>query len=560
MEFNSKQQLKEVEQLIFQGKFKESLEVINESLKNKEISKEDRLRLLIYKCESIFYLGDWLESLQIAELVLKESEELEDKLLQVDALIWKAFCISWDGDYNTGVELFENHLEILSTLTNVADKEISRRKSFLLAWSSIFLFFIGDYEKALKNAEEAVTYAEASEYSNVISASWGNLGIIQGWLDPTNAIESCEKAIKIAKDIDNTFYIGMGYGDLATVMWEHYKDHKKALDYFDRCYEIVEITGCKSLYMYKTITGYVYRSLHQLDKALEFLHTSLRYSPWGKHIKYAEMGRIHFFKCNFEQALYFYLESMRTSEEIKDRNILPTNLSNLVTISLELNDLSKAKEYLNQIKSLVEETGSERIDSIYRFASISVMKATGNINDLADAARLLNEFLDEKEMPSYERLDVLYSLLEIRLRELYLSSSEDNVKEVQKRLNHLEIEAEDQQQLWFLANVYRLQSQLSLVEFDVNAATELLDKAQTIADEIDVELLNKDIQNDREKIEKQLTMFQKFQQQQAPLSETVKIVSLESTAKSIKRETMLEKRSEQTGQVTEYRKLFTLKI
>ncbi|NHJ41089.1 MAG: hypothetical protein FK731_13745, partial [Asgard group archaeon] len=195
MDSKIKDPLQEVEQLIFHGKFKESLEVINDSLNDKEISKEDRLRLLIYKCESIFNLGDWLEALQIAELVLKENEELGNKLLQADALIWKAFCISWDGDYNTGVVLFEDHLEMLSKLTNVSDKEISKRKAFLLAWSSIFLFFKGDYEKALNYAEESLTYAKASEYSNQISQSWGNLGIIQGWLDPTKAIESCENAI-----------------------------------------------------------------------------------------------------------------------------------------------------------------------------------------------------------------------------------------------------------------------------------------------------------------------------------------------------------------------------
>jgi tetratricopeptide (TPR) repeat protein len=555
-----REEMKQIKQLIFHGKFKESLEVINESLNNKEINKEDRLRLLIYKCESIFYLGDWLEALQIAEFVLKENEELSNELIQADALIWKAFCITWDGDYNTGVVLFENHLEMLSKLANVPEKEISKRKAFLLQWSSIFLYFKGDYEKALNYAEESVTYAKASEYSNRLSQSWGNLGIIQGWLDPKNAIESCENAIKIATEINNDFLIGMGYGDLGTVMWEHYMDHEKALECYDKCYEIAEKTGCDILNMYKTITAYIYRSLNQLDKALEFLHTSLRVSPWGKHIKFAEMGRIHFFKCNFEQALYYYLESMRTSEEIKDKNILPFNLSNLVTISLELNDLKKAKEYLKQIKDLMEETGDDRIKRIYRFTSISVLKATGNVSDLAEATKLLNEFLAEKEISSDERLDVLYSLLEIKLRELYISSNEEKLKEVQKRLHHLEVEAEQQQQLWLLANVYRLQAQLSLVEYDANAASELLDKAKKIADEIEVELLNKEIQNDRDKIQKQLLTLQNFQKQQAPISETVKIIPLENSVQKVKRETMLEKRNEETGNFTEYRKLFALKI
>jgi hypothetical protein len=108
--------------------------------------------------------------------------------------------------------------------------------------------------------------------------------------------------------------------------------------------------------------------------------------------------------------------------------------------------------------------------------------------------------------------------------------------------------------------VYRLQSQLALIELDAKKAIDLLQKSQTIADEINVELLSKEIRDDQEKIKKQMTMWNKLQEQKAPLSETIKHVSLESTVKNIKQETVIENRDKETGKIIEYRKLFALKI
>jgi hypothetical protein len=151
-------------------------------------------------------------------------------------------------------------------------------------------------------------------------------------------------------------------------------------------------------------------------------------------------------------------------------------------------------------------------------------------------------------------------LLELCIKELQLAPNEETLADVQKWLIHLEREAKEKQFQWLLVNVYRLQSQLAIVKLDITKAVELLDKAQTIADDINLELLKNQIRRDREKVDQQLAMLQKFQKEQASLSERVKIVSLESTAEVIKQETVLEERDEETGQIIEYRKLFSLKI
>jgi len=324
---------------------------------------------------------------------------------------------------------------------------------------------------------------------------------------------------------------------------------------------LLEEIGSTLLLAYnKNDVGLVYRALFQLDKALECFQEALKYLEVVKHFAYVNIGYTYFLKYELEKAQEYYLKSMKICEERNDRRVLPNTLYNLVLLSLELRNLTQAKKYLERLEQISNETGFKRIDRWYRFASILVLKASGDISDLVEATKLLRSFLAEEDLPSFWRLDALYSLLEIRIKELQISSNESTFAEVKKQAIRLEVEAEEQQLRWLLGNVYRLQSQIALIELDAKKAIELLEKAQVIAEEIKNELLKKEIKEDQEKIEQQLNMLQKLQEQKAPLIETVKLVSLENSLKSIKQETVLEERDKETGEIIEYRKLFALKI
>ncbi|MHA1435242.1 MAG: hypothetical protein ACTSO7_15480, partial [Candidatus Heimdallarchaeota archaeon] len=154
------------------------------------------------------------------------------------------------------------------------------------------------------------------------------------------------------------------------------------------------------------------------------------------------------------------------------------------------------------------------------------------------------------------RLDALYSLLEIRIKELQMSATKEALAEVKKQAIRLEVEAEERRHQWLLGNVYRLQSQLALIDMDAETAIELLKKAETIAVESKNEFLKEKVNEDREKINQQLAMLQNLQERKAPISETVKLASLVNTIQTIKEETVLEERDKESGKIIEYRKLF----
>jgi len=557
----TKKQLQEVEQLIIHGKFKEALSVIKEGLKRKDISKEEELSFLILKSEVAYYLGNLQETLQLAELVLKESKGLANVLLQVDALIWIAASSWWVNKLSEGLETAEKGLEIISSATNLPAKAIAKRKAQLLLWKAVIITDLGDFEKGLELAKEALSFAEESGYKDIIFHSLMMLGGVYRALgEPKKGVGHSEKAFDIATKIGNKFYIAYSYLYGLAAVKARRREYEQALDLYNKAFDLLEEIGSTLLLAFKNDMGLVYQSMFQLDKALECFQEALKYSELVKPLAYANIGYTYFLKYELEKAQEYYLKSMKIYEEMNDRRVLPFNLFNLVLLSLELKNLTKAKKYLERLEQISKETGFEHISLRAHLASILVLKASGDISDLVEATKLLSSFLAKEDLPSFWRLDALYSLLEIRIKELQLSTTDATLTEVKKQAIRLEVEAEEQQLRWLLANVYRLQSQIALVELDAEKAIELLEKAQVIAEEINVELLKKELKEDQEKIEQQLNMLQKLQEQKAPLSETVKLVSLENSLKSIKQETVLEERDKETGEIIEYRKLFVLKI
>ena len=113
---------------------------------------------------------------------------------------------------------------------------------------------------------------------------------------------------------------------------------------------------------------------------------------------------------------------------------------------------------------------------------------------------------------------------------------------------------------YHLALIYRLRSQLALLELDIKKASNLLVTAYTLVEDKGLTLLMQNIESDQEKLEKQTKMWNQFKEKNAPLSETLEQIPIAETTKEITRETLVEIRDKESGEIIEYRKLFALKI
>ncbi|NHJ32009.1 MAG: hypothetical protein FK732_04020 [Asgard group archaeon] len=451
-------------------------------------------------------------------------------------------------------------LELLSSIDNIPRKLFARLQAHLFYWKGAILVNIGDIEKGQDFLRNSTSLAdESGDKFLLVHCYIVNASICFNTSDYSKGLEYLGKGKEIATKLGNKFLLAYYYQTLANAK-SIKLEYEEAIESLKKTLALSKEIGSSLFNDSIRLIGVYYRFMYNLDDALKYFEESLNYSGLRKFLIHFNIGNTYFLKYELERAQDNLLKSVEISERIGEKRLLPYTLYTLIRISIEQNDIPEAKKYLTRLEQLETETSFTHINRIYRFASILIFNASSEINDLAEAVILLNSLLDEQDLPSEWRLNVLFLLLDIRIKELQLSATKEALEEAKKQAIRLEVETSEQKLHSFLADVYRLQSQLALVELNLEEAIDFLDKAKAIADEIDVEFLKKKIRRDREKIDQQLVEFQKFQEQKAPLSETIKLTSLENTVQKIKQETILEKRDKETGKIIEYRKLFTIRI
>jgi tetratricopeptide (TPR) repeat protein len=558
-------QLQDVKQLIIQGEFQKAHDLIEKNLKKKNLSKEDELRFLIHKIDVYLNL-DYSNNdrLTLVERILEESAD-SISIIKVDALIQKAQALLFiERDYTKTIDICDKGLGILQAIpsADISTKDFAELKAKLLFTKGHTLIGLGNFDQALDYAKKALSFAEESDNKQLIARCIGIVGKVYSDFNfPKKAEKWMLQAIEIAEEIGNKRYLAWLFSQLAIILATGKKEYKKSHKLFEKAYSLAETSGSTNLIpTTKNLQGLVYLEMLQLDNAIDCFEEALKGFGNLKFMVQGNIGHAYFLKNDYKNALEYFLKDFKGSEKTGNWYSMFNVLPLIILLSIELNDLPQAQHYLNRFEQLAKETNSKQAFLRHRFASALVLKASGEISDLGQAVELLKELLTEDELPKNMRLDALYALLEIRIKELQLSVNENALTEVKKQLVRLEVEANEQKYQWLLGNVYRLQAQLALVELDAKEAQVLLEKSQIIADENDIQALKKELEKDHKKLNQQLVLLQKLQEQKAPISETVKLTSLESAAKSIKQETVLEERDKETGEIMQYRKLFALKI
>ncbi|NHJ33064.1 MAG: tetratricopeptide repeat protein [Asgard group archaeon] len=557
-------QLQEVEQLIIHGKYQTAQKEIEELMKKKELENNDRLYCLILQSDIQNDLGGHKKALGLAEQVLEETKEADGFLLRAAAFQYKAVALLFlTGEKDEALNCLEKGLELLEkSPKNIHKKELSERKGWLLNWKAMITRMFGDFEKGLDLTNKAFVFAEESGNKRLLSRCLIVIGTVYFVkFEHTKAEEFYNKARKIAKEIDNKFLIAITYFLTASIR-NRRRQPSQAIELMEKGFNLYEEIGTSfSLSGWFSNLANNYKGIGQFDTALKYYQKSLDTGVLQKHSTLHNMGHLYYLKYDLENARKYFLQSMELSKEKNDIYALVYPLFHLIIVSIRLKDNLQAKNYLDQLKQLHIETGFKFVTLHYRLAEIIVLKESTELTDWGKAIEKLKEILAEEGFLDLDsKYQALHYLLELRLKELQISPTEETLTEVKKQAIRLEVEAEEQNRKGLLMSVYRLQSQLALVELDAKKAIDLLDKAQEIAEEFDVEFFYVKLREDQEKINKQLDMLRNLENQKAPISDAIKLVSLDNAVQKIKEETLVEERDKETGKIIEYRKLFSLRI
>lgn len=554
-------QLEEVEKKIIQGNFLECFEIIEKNIDKKNITKEYRYKFLVLKTFILNQYGQYQEAFEITSKILADKSVKENIELLIDVLNEKVYTLAFLGKIQEALSVFDNIDEIL-TKSKLPEMVINKQKTLLYRAKWWLYFTIGDREKFIHYANEFNSYAKKYGNKLQIAASFNVLAFIHVWDVPNHELckEYLDNSYKIIQEIGNKLELTRYYLWFGTYCAAKY-EYNQALELYQKGIDLALENEFNQplpvIYLYK---GRIHQRLLELDTALDLFTKSLEFPTsisWQIYPT-ASIGIIYHTKGELNLALDYYKKSLKKCREIDEKRLRSSLLLYIIQLFLELNDIEKAQEYLNELNEFNNTIHSVDVNEDFVIASALVLKASNQIRDLGKAADLLEELL--KQDSTRNLLFISLNLIAINLKELQLSPNEANLDKVNKQIRNLQEMAERQRYIYLQIEIFQLKSQLALIELKAEKALEYLMTAKTLASEKGSILQEENIIQEIDQLNKQLDMWKQLQAKNSPLTETIKQIPFDKTINRISKEAIVEERDEKTGKIIEYRKLFALKL
>ncbi len=222
-------ELKQVNQLIDEGKVREAFQFISELEERKDFSRKKILSCKLVKAKLFRLLGDYLTVIKYAESIFQESQEIGDLLLSYDALTFQAYSYIMMLNLIKGEVLLNQAKNSFKTIKETILIGLRERESFLLKADGIISFYKGEIHTSLELHKKAYDLVKDTNDKLLISASLSNIAEIYFHL------KEYDRAIKYAKNvvrINNRIILPHALKTLVKISLIK-GDIKKAKEYFD---------------------------------------------------------------------------------------------------------------------------------------------------------------------------------------------------------------------------------------------------------------------------------------------------------------------------------------
>ncbi|MFX0208276.1 MAG: hypothetical protein ACFFDT_19985 [Candidatus Hodarchaeota archaeon] len=159
---------------------------------------------------------------------------------------------------------------------------------------------------------------------------------------------------------------------------------------------------------------------------------------------------------------------------------------------------------------------SEKLfDQIFRIAKALILKTSERTIEKAEAQKIFTQLAQETINNPGLTVEVLVNLSDLLLEELKVSGSDDAFNEVNYWTNKLLEFAKTQQSYSLLVETYLLQSQLALLELDIQKAQNLLFQVELLASEKKLGKYTQRITEEQESLQNNLSLWDKLLDQKA---------------------------------------------
>ncbi|MFW9780095.1 MAG: tetratricopeptide repeat protein [Candidatus Heimdallarchaeota archaeon] len=568
----NRQALTQIDSLIQQGNHDQALARIEELFLKENIPPRIQIENKLLKCEILLEKGENTECGELARETKKAAEQNELMVLQKKAVIMEANALIGLGQINESLELIKD-----MEAEEISNNEV---KAQLLRVKGIAMRRKGELDPALEHLSEAlVIYQRLKKKNFPIAGLYNTIGIIhasKGSLD--KASEFLQLSLSKYEELGNerpAFKIMNNLG----MMHSYRGDLDRALQYLNRALELNEEYGSPQTEaaMFSNI-GNIYIGKGELTLALDYIQRALKryeeleskvdigdalnnlgniYEEIGD-LKEAEsaytrcleiyqdlendleislvmnnLGNIYTVGGELDKSISYYEKALALSESVGSTLDIVHSLRNLIEASIQNGQMDEAQEYLQKLGEIAKGEDNKTIDQGHRLSNAILLKASDRMVERAEAQEIFQQIAEEEVVEHQYTVQSMLNLCDLLLDELKSSGSEEVVEEINSLLARLLEIAESQNSFKHLINTQRLQSQMALLELDLNKARQLMAQAQETAEEKGLHRLAIAISADIDRLMNQLNKWEDLIERNVGMVERLEMAELEDMVSNI---------------------------
>jgi tetratricopeptide (TPR) repeat protein len=487
-------EIDEIKEMMNKGELEKALKNINliiEEATNPDI----RLDAAVVKSDILNLMGEFQESLQIAERTLSKSIALSKNKQAVDAIIAITDQLFRLGNNDKGLELIRQGEEKIEQLKEeLSPKEILLREFYLKNREAAFYSAKGERFLAYELDKKNLKRAEKLEDKERLARCYNNFGL-------------------------SAFYIGE-LDDAERALLE-------AVKYYDEMNEQASIG-----YALNNISM-VYIFKGELNIAETYLNKSIKFArKIGNEMAIGfaliSLGHINKIRGNYEESFENYLESYQLRERIGNDKNTSESLFYLVDLALKTNKPQEAQKYYEEIKAMNDKTDNRIIAQRERVAKALLLQNESRARDKINAQTILMDVVEEEVADHELTVFAMLRLFELLLYELRTSENEEVLKELNELSEKIIKMAEKCGSSPMLAEITMLQAKLSLIELKTDEAQRKIRQALEIAKEKDLKSLIEIISQEKEQLEKQISTWDELANRESSFKERMDLAKMDS--------------------------------
>ncbi|MFX0207530.1 MAG: tetratricopeptide repeat protein [Candidatus Hodarchaeota archaeon] len=319
---------------------------------------------------------------------------------------------------------------------------------------------------------------------------WHLRGVMYQETEPEKALQMFRKGLSFIDLYPDMYFKTLKPGILNHIGLIHMNQGKYnlALKYFQQSITAGENIGNESIQSIPLLNiSVIHYLLGGVDQSLRLAQRNLEIAQkhkFGRVIAegYGLLGALYQNRGQLEPALEHYLHALKEVKRLGLIYSITLTLYRLVTVHLELKEQTKAKEYLEELRTIFKDSPTGNIRTFCLLAEAMFLKeASRRFREKVKAQDILREIVDDRQTTYYYRLLAMLHLCELLILELKVLEDESLMEEVGNIIEEVYKVAQTLNITPIIIEILILQTKFAFIKGQGDKGEDLLNQALLLA-------------------------------------------------------------------------------